>query len=81
MHRFGSCLNRHLHLLFCMFYGVFVERENQAPRFSSAPALHKDEPCELVETIGGRGEVAVQTRGRSGRSGLGLERDPCVHLR
>jgi hypothetical protein len=39
VHRFGSSLNLHLHLHVCVFDGVFVERDNEAQRFSPAQAL------------------------------------------
>jgi len=51
VHRFGSSLNLHLHLHVCVFDGVFVERENEALRFSPAQALHKEELCQLPEAV------------------------------
>jgi len=49
VHRFGSSLNLHLHLHVCMFDGAFVERDNEALRFSLAQALSRDELGELLE--------------------------------
>ena len=51
VHRFGSSLNLHLHLHVCFFDGLFVQRDNEAPYFSPARALSKDDLCELVERI------------------------------
>ena len=46
MHRFGSSLNLHLHVW--VFDSVFVERDKEAPRFSPAQALSRDDLCELL---------------------------------
>ena len=51
VHGFGSSLNLqlHLHLRVRVFDGVFVERDNEAPRLSPAQALSREGFCELLE--------------------------------
>ena len=54
VHRFGSSLNLHVHLHVCVFDGVYVERANEAPYFSPARPLTKDDLGELVERVAER---------------------------
>jgi len=50
-YQFGSSCNLHLHLHVCVFDGVFVVRDDDAPQFCPARPLRKDDRCELVETV------------------------------
>ena len=54
VHRFGSSLNLRMHLRMCVLDGVFVECENEAPRFVPARSLSKEELHKIVERVAGR---------------------------
>ncbi|WP_373509628.1 transposase, partial [Thiocapsa sp.] len=51
VHRFGSALNRHVHLHCCIIDGLFDPGEDGQVRFLQAPVLTTDEMAAITEQV------------------------------
>ena len=55
-----------MHLHVCVLDGVFVEHDNEAPRFVPAQAMSKDELHKIVERVAVRVVKWLRKHGYSG---------------